>query len=223
MMGQEHYGYPPGVAANPMLPPTVDGSYGAAGHASLTSWRSATGMIVPPPARPALRPADEFGFAVSVQWPAVAQAAAYVVELREAGSTAFERFVRSAPEAKLGTLVELRVGGLRPGPPPGRTYVAQVRTVAVDGSESEPSPPGVSAPLPSTPPTLAAPSATPVMGTSPGSMLSADSAPFQPSAAAVAAVAAAAPSATAAQAATPPPVVSVPSPGAGAPGMSNWA
>ncbi len=32
----------------------------------------------------------------------------------------------SVNEAKLGTLVELRVGGLRPGPPPGRTYMAQV-------------------------------------------------------------------------------------------------
>merc|ERR1719230_2040254 len=106
-------------------------------------------MVVPPPARPALRPADEYGFAVSVQWPAVLQAASYVVELREAGSTALERFVRAAPEAKLGTLVELRVGGLRPGPPPGRVYMAQVRTVGADGFESMPSPPGWSPPLPS--------------------------------------------------------------------------
>merc|ERR1740130_630515 len=66
-----------------------------------SGWRSATGMVVPPPAEPEVRPADEYGFAVSVQWPAVLQAAAYVVELREAGSVAFERFVRSAPEAKL--------------------------------------------------------------------------------------------------------------------------
>merc|ERR1719199_849298 len=115
------------------------------------SWRSATGMVVPPPAAPEVRPADEYGFAVSVQWPAVLQASAYVVELREVGSTACERFVRSAPEAKLGTLVELRVGGLKPGPPPGRVYVAQVRTVAPDGTESEPSPPGMSAPLPALP------------------------------------------------------------------------
>merc|ERR1712232_679580 len=122
--------------------------------------KSVGGAVVPP-SRPALRPADDYGFAVSVQWAAVAQAVAYVVELRESGSSAFERFVRSAPEAKLGTLVELRVGGLRPGPPPGRTYVAQVRTVAVDGSESAPSPPGWSPPLPSQPPTLGTASTPP--------------------------------------------------------------
>lgn len=48
----------------------------------------------------------------------------------------------------MGTLVELRVGGLRPGPPPGRIYMAQVRTVGLDGWESLPSPPGFSVPLP---------------------------------------------------------------------------
>lgn len=143
-------------------------------------WRSATGMVVPPPAQPELRPADEYGFAVSVQWPAVLQAAAYVVELREAGSAAFERFVRSAPEAKLGTLVELRVGGLRPGPPPGRVYVAQVRTVAVDGSESAPSPPGVSPPLPAQSSTTAGASAA-ADSRSTGSVLSADAPAWQPS------------------------------------------
>eukprot|EP00928_Gymnodinium_smaydae_P011990 TRINITY_DN14384_c3_g1_i1.p1 TRINITY_DN14384_c3_g1~~TRINITY_DN14384_c3_g1_i1.p1 ORF type:complete len:920 (-),score=200.21 TRINITY_DN14384_c3_g1_i1:74-2833(-) len=167
-------------------------------YAPSPGWRSMTGMVVPPPARPALRPADEHGFAVSVQWPAVAQASAYVVELREAGSAAFERFVRSAPEAKLGTLVELRVGGLRPGPPPGRVYVAQVRTVAVDGSESAPSQPGWSPPLPSQPPTTTSPGVTPTgpglsSSTAPSAtILSADSAPFTPSAATVATVAAAA-------------------------------
>lgn len=138
-------------------------------------------MVVPPPAQPELRPADEYGFVVSVQWPAVLQAAAYVVELREAGSLAFERFVRSAPEAKLGTLVELRVGGLRPGPPPGRVYVAQVRTIASDGSESAPSPPGVSPMLPAATGATAtgAPGPTDVRAT--GSVLSADAAPWQPS------------------------------------------
>eukprot|EP00929_Paragymnodinium_shiwhaense_P027168 TRINITY_DN16002_c0_g1_i1.p1 TRINITY_DN16002_c0_g1~~TRINITY_DN16002_c0_g1_i1.p1 ORF type:complete len:833 (-),score=196.55 TRINITY_DN16002_c0_g1_i1:114-2612(-) len=214
MNPQDPYAYPP--AASPMMPPPpVDSGYATATHPALTSWRSATGMIVPPPARPALKPADEFGFAVSVQWPAVAQAAAYVVELREAGSTAFERFVRSAPEAKLGTLVELRVGGLRPGPPPGRVYVAQVRTVAVDGSESAPSPPGWSPPLPSAPPTdgaatgsstapaTSSATAGPAVSTG-GSTLSADSAAFVPSAAAAAAAAAAQAQAQQAAAAAPP-------------------
>lgn len=178
------YAQPPIGPPPPMWPPPqpmlgqgYGGDFVPALPAYIPSpgWRSMSGMVVPPPARPALRPADDFGFAVSVQWPAVAQAAAYVVELREAGSAAFERFVRSAPEAKLGTLVELRVGGLRPGPPPGHVYVAQVRTVAVDGSESAPSPPGWSPPLPSQQAPLPSPS---------GSMLSAEAATFQPSAAA---------------------------------------
>jgi len=124
-----------------------DGGFAPALPVNVPGWRSITGMVVPPPAMPELRAADDHGFAVSIQWPTVLQAAAYVVELREAGSTAVERFVRSAPEAKLGALVELRVGGLRPGPAHGRVYVAQVRTVGTDGSESAPSPPGWSPPL----------------------------------------------------------------------------
>lgn len=154
-------------------------------------WRSASGLVVPAPAAPEVKPADEFGFAVSVQWPAVLQAAAYVVELREAGSAACERFVRSAPEAKLGTLVELRVGGLRPGPPPGRVYIAQVRTVAADGSESAPSPPGVSVNLPAQ--AVPAAGAAEVSATAPtnsGSTLSADAPPWTPSTATMAAPAA---------------------------------
>eukprot|EP00927_Polykrikos_kofoidii_P031974 TRINITY_DN27377_c0_g1_i3.p1 TRINITY_DN27377_c0_g1~~TRINITY_DN27377_c0_g1_i3.p1 ORF type:complete len:995 (+),score=204.10 TRINITY_DN27377_c0_g1_i3:303-3287(+) len=185
---------PMGQVGHPLIPPLHD-PYAPAytpPYNSSPSWRSPTGMIVPSPAQPALRAADEYGFAVSVQWPAVAQAAAYVVELREAGSAAFERFVRSAPEAKLGTLVELRVGGLRPGPPPGRVYVAQVRTVAADGSESLPSPPGWSPTLPSQPLNagvffadgVGVNAATTAPALAGGSVMSADSAPFQPSAAA---------------------------------------
>eukprot|EP00435_Cladocopium_sp_Y103_P043381 s365_g12.t1 len=129
-------------------PPDPLGPGVSPGFTSGPSWRSPSGLVVPPPAAPELHPADEYGFALSVRWPAVLQAAAYVVELREADTTSFERFVRSAPEAKLGTLVELRVGGLRPGPAPGRIYMAQVRTVGHDGWESLPSPPGFSVPLP---------------------------------------------------------------------------
>lgn len=189
---QHMQGVPPVPAAWPTMDGLLSGpavgmeAFPPALPAYLPSsgWRSATGMVVPPPAQPELRPADEFGFAVSVQWPAVLQAAAYVVELREAGSAAFERFVRTAPEAKLGALVELRVGGLRPGPPPGRVYVAQVRTVAVDGSESQPSPPGVSPPLPSTTgatPPGASGATGEVRATSTGSTLSADAAEWKPS------------------------------------------
>ena len=53
------------------------------GFTSGPSWRSPSGLVVPPPAAPELHPADEYGFALSVRWPAVLQAAAYVVELRE--------------------------------------------------------------------------------------------------------------------------------------------
>lgn len=161
----------PMIPAEGFVPPPMP-SYPSA------SWRSVTGLVVPPPAAPELRQADEFGFAVSVQWPAVLQAAAYVVELREAGSTAFERFVRSAPEAKLGTVVELRVGGLRPGPPPGRVYMAQVRTVGTDSFESVPSPPGWSPHLPP----LTAGAAAHVIGAKSCSGLSASAPSFLPSA-----------------------------------------
>lgn len=176
-----------GGGGSAVLPPVHDG-FSPALPAYLPSpgWRSASGMVVPPPPTPELRPADEHGFAVSIQWPAVVQAAAYVVELREAGSTAFERFVRAAPETTLGTLVELRVGGLRPGAPPGRVYVAQVRSVGADGSESAPSPPGWSPPLPSLPASGSTPTGTSAGGissTAPalGSVLSAEATPFQPS------------------------------------------
>ncbi|CAE7157110.1 unnamed protein product [Symbiodinium pilosum] len=41
----------------------------------------------------------------------------------------------------------MRVAGLRPAPPPGRFYMAQVRTVGADGWESPPGQAGWSAPL----------------------------------------------------------------------------
>lgn len=108
-------------------------------------WRCPHGTINPPPSMPELRP-DGAGFAILVQWPSVAHANAYVVELRESGSERAERFIRSVPMQALGSLVELRIGGLRPGGSPGHCYVAQVRCVAACGCESEPSPPAVSQP-----------------------------------------------------------------------------
>merc|ERR1712107_548624 len=87
--------------------------------------------------------------------------AAYVVELREAGAAAGERLFRSAPPATLGSVVELRVGGLRPGLPPGRCYVAQVRVTALCGCESAPSAPGWSPPLGASTAPSAAASAAP--------------------------------------------------------------
>eukprot|EP00930_Biecheleria_cincta_P018310 TRINITY_DN14306_c0_g1_i1.p1 TRINITY_DN14306_c0_g1~~TRINITY_DN14306_c0_g1_i1.p1 ORF type:complete len:784 (+),score=121.76 TRINITY_DN14306_c0_g1_i1:77-2428(+) len=108
-------------------------------------WRCAHGTVVPPPPPPEILAGDEAGFSVAVRWPSVGQASAYVVELREAGSSAAERFVRSAEAVTLGSLVELRVGGLRPIP--GRSYMAQVRAVAHCGCESAPSAEGYSPPI----------------------------------------------------------------------------
>mmetsp|Transcript_49569 Transcript_49569/g.153008 ORF Transcript_49569/g.153008 Transcript_49569/m.153008 type:complete len:859 (+) Transcript_49569:47-2623(+) len=113
-----------------------------AGAEAGTGWRCAHGAVIPPPPVPEVHPADDYGFAVSVQWPSVSHAAAYVVELREQSSSSVERFMRSAPMATRGSIVELRVGGLRPSGPPGQRYAAQVRCIADCGCESAPSAPG---------------------------------------------------------------------------------
>lgn len=101
-------------------------------------WRCQHGAVNPPPSKPELRAVDDAGYALVVQWPSVAQATAYVVELREPGALRAERFVRSVPMQVPGALVELQVGGLRPSGP-GSVYVAQVRSVSACGCESEPS------------------------------------------------------------------------------------
>jgi len=111
------------------------------------AWRCVHGAVVPPPPMPELRAGDDAGFAIVVQWPSVAHATAYVVELRESCSAHFERFIRSVPLQAQGSLVELRIGGLRPVGGPGRTYIAQVRSVAPCGCESEPSAQGMSEPV----------------------------------------------------------------------------
>lgn len=108
-------------------------------------WRCAHGIVIPPPPRPEVLAADEAGFSVALRWPAVAHASAYVVELRETGSSFAERFMRSAEAAGPGSLMELRVGGLRPIP--GRTYMAQVRCISHCGCESAPSGEGYSPPM----------------------------------------------------------------------------
>ncbi|CAE7505477.1 unnamed protein product [Symbiodinium pilosum] len=100
------------------------------------TWHCVHGAVVPAARAPEILALDEAGFSVAVRWTSVG-AAAYVVELREAGSPMAERFVRSASPTPPGTLMELRVGGLRPGP--GRAYVAQVRSVGHCGCESSPS------------------------------------------------------------------------------------
>ncbi|CAJ1454965.1 unnamed protein product [Effrenium voratum] len=129
----------------------VPGSYGTNSQPASTglstmstpTWRCVHGAVVPPPSVPELI-GDEAGFSVAVRWPSVGHAAAYVIEFREAGSKHTERFVRQAVPAAPGSLVELRVGGLRPIP--GRIYVAQVRCIAHCGCESQPSSPACSPP-----------------------------------------------------------------------------
>jgi len=112
----------------------------------IRGWRCPHGQVAPAPPLPELRAGDEAGFAIVVQWPSVANATAYVVELGESGSSHTERFIRSVPMQAAG-LVELRIGGLRPAGGPGRRYVAQVRSVTACGCESEASPPGYSQPM----------------------------------------------------------------------------
>merc|ERR1719362_41647 len=109
-----------------------------------SGWRCSHGNVLPAPPVPEIHFADEYGFALSVQWPSVAHAMAYVIDLCDAGSQHVERFMRSAGMATRGSVVELRVGGLRPssGPSGGQHYSAQVRCVAECGCESAPSMPG---------------------------------------------------------------------------------
>ncbi|CAK0826986.1 unnamed protein product [Prorocentrum cordatum] len=155
------------MAPPPMMPPPqslADGSFGSTVPPPFSpspGWRCIHGTVIPPPSAPELQ-ADPSGFAITVQWPSVAHAISYVVELREAGSASAERFIRSAPMATLGSLVELRIGGLRPGGGPGRAYTACVRCVSMCNCESAPSDPGWSSPLgtaaaPQAPPCGAAP------------------------------------------------------------------
>eukprot|EP00931_Biecheleriopsis_adriatica_P052482 TRINITY_DN3052_c0_g3_i1.p1 TRINITY_DN3052_c0_g3~~TRINITY_DN3052_c0_g3_i1.p1 ORF type:complete len:798 (-),score=164.68 TRINITY_DN3052_c0_g3_i1:227-2620(-) len=140
------HGISPGINYCPPAEPP----HAAPGCGPSPGCRCGHGAIVPAPPAPEVMPQDEAGFSVSVRWPFVAHAAAYIVELREAGSPVAERFVRSAAGTTPGSLVELRVGGLRPVP--GRTYMAQLRCVAQCGCESSPSAPNMSPPMGVLPP-----------------------------------------------------------------------
>lgn len=117
-------------------------------------WRCAAhGNIMPIAPQPELQPADDGGFAVSVRWASTAHATGYVIELREAQSLTPERFYRPATGVPPGSPIELRVGGLRPGGGPGRSYVACIRCIGTCGCESASSAPGWSPPLGACPPT----------------------------------------------------------------------
>lgn len=124
--------------------PTISG-YEFSGNSQqmpCAGWCCAHGTLIPLPSPPEVLAADEAGFSVAVRWPSVGHASAYVVELRETGSSFTERFVRSAESSPAGSVLELRVGGLRPIP--GRTYMAQVRCISHCGCESAPSREGYS-------------------------------------------------------------------------------
>lgn len=146
-ISQEPYTPPPLHHAAYHQQPIWSAEHPAAGYCrqAPAPWRCAHGTVIPPPPPPEILAGDEAGFSVAVRWPSVGQASAYVVELREAGSSAAERFVRAADTVMPGSLVELRVGGLRPIP--GRSYMAQVRAVAHCGCESAPSAEGYSPPM----------------------------------------------------------------------------
>eukprot|EP00930_Biecheleria_cincta_P006995 TRINITY_DN10812_c0_g2_i1.p1 TRINITY_DN10812_c0_g2~~TRINITY_DN10812_c0_g2_i1.p1 ORF type:complete len:778 (+),score=121.10 TRINITY_DN10812_c0_g2_i1:84-2417(+) len=147
------------VGGMPSMPQATGAGYGqhgpamrpghaVAGHSQQVpgaGWRCAHGTVIPPPPPPEVFAADEAGFSIALRWPSVAHASAYVVELRETGSLSVERFMRSAESAGPGTLIDLRVGGLRSIP--GRTYTAQVRCVSHCGCESAPSSEGYSPPM----------------------------------------------------------------------------
>jgi len=131
------------LVAQSAIPPALHPGDSTASMQQHSGWRCSHGNVLPAPPVPEIHLADEYGFALSVQWPSVAHATAYVVDLREAGSQSVERFMRSAGMATRGSIVELRVGGLRPSTGPnGQRYSAQVRCVAECGCESAPSMPG---------------------------------------------------------------------------------
>mmetsp|Transcript_95937 Transcript_95937/g.260444 ORF Transcript_95937/g.260444 Transcript_95937/m.260444 type:complete len:679 (-) Transcript_95937:253-2289(-) len=127
------------VAAPAPLPPA------APPCAPTLGWQCVHGGLVPAPPAPEVLWADEVGSSVLVRWFPVPHAAAYVVELSEAGGSACERFVRGAEGTALGCPVDLQVGGLR-RLAPGGCYLAQVRCVSTFGGESAPSAPGWTTP-----------------------------------------------------------------------------
>mmetsp|Transcript_86920 Transcript_86920/g.242447 ORF Transcript_86920/g.242447 Transcript_86920/m.242447 type:complete len:677 (+) Transcript_86920:86-2116(+) len=114
-------------------------------YAPALGWHCLGDGAVPAPLAPELTWADEALSSVLVRWPPVPHAAAYVVELSEAGGCASERFVCSAAPSAPGCPVALQVGGLR-RLAPGGCYLAQVRCVSTFGGESAPSAPGWTTP-----------------------------------------------------------------------------
>lgn len=121
---------PPAPAEQPVSISVLPAAFGTA-----PGWRLASGYILPPPEAPELIQIDDAnGRGVCIQWPTIVHAVAYTVELLEEGMSIPELFTRTVPEPILEPLVELCVGGLRPG-----AYSIRIRCVAPCGGESSPS------------------------------------------------------------------------------------
>merc|ERR1719161_948958 len=92
--------------------------------------------MISPPLQPEVYIANHSASAVSVRWSAVGfPAAKYVVELRQASTSASSRYACPAPADGAGSL-ELCIQGLQPG----QSYTACIRSMTQDGFESAPSP-----------------------------------------------------------------------------------
>jgi hypothetical protein len=97
---------------------------------TVPDWRCIHSNIVVSPMAPEIAPcADTTG--ISIQWPTVIHATAYVVELVNQATMEVQRFTRALTVDCLPALVSLRVDGLMPG-----MYGACVRCVAPCGCES---------------------------------------------------------------------------------------
>merc|ERR1719171_1751387 len=117
---------------SPLAPPQVSCSQHATPQLQQTCSVCAHGSPMPQaPPPPELHLDREAGAALMVRWQGMGPSVAgYVVELQESGSTAVERYVRSAPPAATAaSIMELCVGGLAPR----GCYAAHVRCIAPCG------------------------------------------------------------------------------------------
>eukprot|EP00929_Paragymnodinium_shiwhaense_P051638 TRINITY_DN25953_c0_g1_i1.p1 TRINITY_DN25953_c0_g1~~TRINITY_DN25953_c0_g1_i1.p1 ORF type:complete len:844 (+),score=145.27 TRINITY_DN25953_c0_g1_i1:200-2731(+) len=132
------------VVAGEMCPPMGYGAFCMQGTAPAQFLRCMHGSALPLAPQPTLRADDESGNCLIIQWPAAMNVSSYVIQLQEVGSTAVDRFTRAVPMATMGSLIEMRVGGIAPAGTQGRFFTATIRCVSSCGCESNPSSPGSS-------------------------------------------------------------------------------
>lgn len=137
-------------------------------------WRCVHGSIVVPPEAPELAAAcDNARLSLSMQWPAVVHASAYVVEVSDTTTTHLFSHGGS-PAGGATMLMNLRINAVQPG-----THASRVRCVAPCGCESAPSQwsvlqiSGMRSAMPLAPPLQLLPSGPPCFNPSAG-------APFSP-------------------------------------------